>query len=112
MPSRPSPKHKLAILFPVSSKDPRLIWIKCERSFDRGNGITYDMPVIQHLLEIENLDPEYRRAGEFLSVKRNVLRGFNLSYTLQIICRETFMIDGSTPNVSVRHIPKGQMTYD
>ncbi|KAH8674471.1 hypothetical protein BGZ60DRAFT_404089 [Tricladium varicosporioides] len=39
LPSRPSPSHKLAILFPVDSKDPQLIWIKCERDVDDEDGI-------------------------------------------------------------------------
>ena len=112
MPSRPSPSHKLAILFPVDSKDPQLIWIKCERCVDDEDGIAWETPDTQHLLEIENLDPKYQHAREFKSIKRNVLRGFNLSYTVQVIGRETFLIDGSTPNVCVRHTTKGQMTHD
>ena len=41
-----------------------------------------------------------------------MLRGFNLSHTVQVIGRETFLIDGSTPNVCVRHTTKGRMTHD
>ncbi|OCL02932.1 hypothetical protein AOQ84DRAFT_164543 [Glonium stellatum] len=112
LPLRPSPSHKLAILFPVDSKDPQLIWIKCERHVDDEDGIAWEMPDTQHLLEIENLDLKYQHAREFKSITRSVLRGFNLSYTVQVICRETFLIDGSTPNVCVRHTTKGQMTHD
>lgn len=70
------------------------------------------MPNTEQPLEIENLDPKYQHAREFKSIQRNVLRGFNLSYTVKVICRETFLIDGSTPNVCVRHTTKGQMTHD
>jgi hypothetical protein len=110
--SRPSPSHKLAILFPVDSKDPKLIWIKCERHVDDDDGIAWEMPVTQPILATENLDPRYQDAREFKRITRSVLRGFNLSYTVQVICRETFLIDGSTPNVCVRQTTRGQMTHD
>jgi hypothetical protein len=70
------------------------------------------MPDTQHLLEIENRDPKYQHAREFKRITRNVLRGFNLSYTVKVIGLETALIDGSTPNVCVRHTTKGQMTHD
>ena len=111
LPSRPSPSHKLAILLPVDSKDPQLIWIKCERHVDDEDGVAWEMPDTQHLLQIENLDPKYQHAREFISIKRNVLRGFNLNYTVQVIGRETALIDGSAPNVCVRHTTKGQTTH-
>ncbi|KAH6669075.1 hypothetical protein B0J14DRAFT_703873 [Halenospora varia] len=59
------------------------------------------MPDTQHLLEIENLDPKYESAREFLKIKRNALCGFNLSYTVKVISRETTLIDGSTPNPGI-----------
>lgn len=70
------------------------------------------MPNTEQPLEIENLDPKYQHGRDFKCIQRNVLRGFNLSYTVKVICRETFLIDGSMPNVSVRHTTKGQMTHD
>jgi hypothetical protein len=112
LPPRPSPSHKLAILFPVDSKDPELLWVKCERRVDDEDGVAWESPNTEQLLRIENLDPKYQHAREFKKIQRNALRGFNLSYTVQVICRETFLIDGSTPNVCVRHTTKGQMTHD
>ncbi|ESZ89559.1 hypothetical protein SBOR_10055 [Sclerotinia borealis F-4128] len=112
LPSRPSPSHKLAIFFPVDSKDPQLIWIKCERRVDDEDGIAWEKADTQHLLEIENLDPKYQHAREYKHITRNVLRGFNLSYTVQVIVRETFLIDGSTPNGCVQHTTKGQTIHD
>ena len=113
LPSRPSTSHKLAILFPVDSKDPQLIWVKCERVFDDEDGVAWDSPDTRHLLETENLDPEYQHGfREFKPIKRNALRGYNLSYTVVVTCRETGLIDGSTPNVCVLHTTKGRMTHD
>jgi hypothetical protein len=110
--SRPSPSHKLAILFPVDSKHPQLIWIKCERHVDDEDGIAFEMPITQPILETENLDPKYLDVPESKPINRSVLRGFRLSHTVKVICRETFLIDGSTSNVCVRHTTRGQMTHD
>lgn len=111
MPSRPSPSHKLAILFPVDSKEPQLIWVKCECHVEDDGRIAWKMPDTLPLLEAENLNPIFRHE-EFKGVDRNVLRGFNLSYTVQVICRDNFLSDGSTPNVCVRHMTKGKMAHD
>jgi hypothetical protein len=70
------------------------------------------MPDTQPHLEIENLDPKYRNAREFKNITLNSLRGYGLSNTVQIIARETFLVDGSTPNVCVRHTTKRQMPHD
>lgn len=110
LPPRPSPSHKRAILFPVDSKDPQIIWIKCERKVDDEEGTTYEMPDDQHLLEMENLDLNH--AWQHIPISRNVLRRFNLGYTVQVTVRETFLVDGSTSNVCVRHTTKGQTPHD
>ncbi|KAH7416906.1 hypothetical protein BKA64DRAFT_591508 [Cadophora sp. MPI-SDFR-AT-0126] len=68
------------------------------------------MPDTQQLLEIESLDPKYY-AREFLKIRRNALRGFNLNYTVKVIGREAALINGSTPNICVRHTTKGQTTH-
>jgi hypothetical protein len=70
------------------------------------------MPDTQPHLGIENLDPEYRDTSEFKNITRNVLRGYSLSNTVQIIARETFLFDGSAPNVCVRYTTKGQLRHD
>lgn len=110
--SRPSPSHRLAILFPVDSKYPQLIWIECERHVDDDDGVAYEMPVTQPILATGNLDPKYGHIPESKPITRNVLRGFNLSYTVKVICRGTFLIDGSTSNICVQHTTGGQMTHD
>jgi hypothetical protein len=74
--------------------------------------MAWESPDTRQLLEIENLDPRYQHAREFKRITRNVLRGYNLSHTVEVICRETFLIDGSTPNVCVRHTTNERMTHD
>jgi hypothetical protein len=112
LPSRPSPSHKLAVLFPVDSKDPQLIWIECKRKVDSKDGIAWESPETRNQLEIEKTNPEYVHGREFKKIRRSKVRGFNLSWTVEVILRETALIDGSTPNVSVQHTTKGRMTHD
>lgn len=70
------------------------------------------MPDTENLLDSEKLDLKYRLAREFKSVTRNVQRGFGLDHTVQVVGRETFLIDGSTPNECVRGTTKGEMGHD
>jgi hypothetical protein len=52
-------------LFPVDSKDSQLIWNECERVVDEEDGVAWDSPETQNILEIENLGPKYHGAREF-----------------------------------------------
>jgi hypothetical protein len=108
---RPSSAHGSQSFFPVDSRAPQLIWIKCDRRVDDEDGMAWESPDTRRLLETENLDPRYQHAREFKSIMRNVLRGYNLSHTVQVICRETFLIDGSTSNGCVRHATN-ELTHD
>ena len=67
------------------------------------------MPETRPILAIENADPIYGNAPEFKPITHSVRRGFNLSHTVQVICRGAFLIDGSKPNVCVRHTTKGKL---
>jgi hypothetical protein len=106
LPSRPSPSHKLAILFPVDSINPQLIWIECNRLVDDEDGIAWESPDTQNLLNIENLDPKYGQTREFKKIRRTKPSAFNLSDTVDVIPRETASIDGFTPNVCVLNMLK------
>lgn len=110
LPSRPSPSHKLAILFPVHSKHPQLIWIKCERHVD--DGVEWELPDSDELLEAENLHPRFKNLREYNSIPRNALRGFDLSYTIKLIFRDGFFNDGSSPNLCIRQATRGQAKHD
>ncbi len=115
LPERPSPSHKLAFLLPTASKTPEIIWVKCEqRTEDEGYGsIQWERSDIDGILSSEQVLPEYKGGiPEHKLIKRNALRGFNLHYTVQVICRDTFLIDGSKSNSCVMEITKGKMTHD
>ena len=112
LPPRPSPSHRLALLFPADSKEPQLVWVNCERHIDDYDGIAWERADTDSILETKNLDPRYGNVPEYKPITRNTLRGFSLSHTVQVICRGTFLIDGSTPNICVGRTTRGKMTHD
>ena len=91
---RPGPSFKLAVLFPSDQISPKLIWVGCERK------------EVSHLLG--NDDPFLERKP----MTRNIFRGFGLECTLEVICRETFLVDGSETNQSVIQVTRGAMGHD
>lgn len=107
---RPSPSHKLAILLPVDSKDPQLVWIECEQRIDSDR--TWKIAKTDALLEVEKVGGIRGHLGESRMVTRNVRREYKLSYTVQIISRETFLIDGSSRNVCVRRLTKWRLKHE
>jgi hypothetical protein len=56
--------------------------------------------------------PKIPRCKRVQKITQNKLRGFKLSYTVEVILRETGLIDGSTRNACVQHITKGRMSHD
>jgi hypothetical protein len=71
------------------------------------------MPDTGWILSSEKVLPEYKgNMTERKPIKRNALRGFDLDHTVEVVCRETFLIDGSKPNSCVMEITKGKMTHD
>jgi hypothetical protein len=115
LPGRPSPSHKLAFLLPTASKAPEVIWVNCElRTEDEGYGsVQWEMPDTDGILSSEKVLPEFEGGiPERKPIKRNVLRGFNLDHTVEVVGRETFLIDGSKSNSCVMEITKGKMTHD
>jgi hypothetical protein len=65
------------------------------------------------ILSSEKVLPKYEGGQtERKPIKRNALRGFNLSHTVEVFCRETFLIDGSKSNSCVMENTRGKMTHD
>jgi hypothetical protein len=113
IPTRPSPSHKLSILFPVNSKNPQLVWVKCTEHKRDDDSLSWESPETQNLLGLEDLDPKSRLEIESKKIiTRSILRGFELGYTVEIFSRDTFLYDGSTPNICVQHTTEGQTRYD
>ncbi|KAJ8129261.1 hypothetical protein O1611_g4375 [Lasiodiplodia mahajangana] len=97
MTTRPTQEHVRAILFPVDEKRPKLIWLHCEW-VDRE----------------EHYDRKWqsRNATLFLngdrgtdySVGHNPILARHPANPVYVSCRQTFLVDGSAPNMSVEVI--------
>ncbi len=95
--SRPSPKHYLAILFPMSTQSPRLIWVDSqEDDYERG----YFNAELDSLLHIPG-HPQYI-GRNLLCVRGNRLRGRETNRdTLNIWHLDFDPIPGLTTNQSI-----------
>jgi hypothetical protein len=107
VPPRPDASHKLAILFPVDSKVPELIWVFCEprKDDEEEGGYPYEYPHIREHLGDDKAFPEHK------PVTRNVYRGFNLDHTIDITCRDAFLIDGSKINQCIVETTRGAVSH-
>lgn len=97
---RPNPSYKRAILFTPNEIKPKFIWIECETvENDEFPGTVWERSrVREHLGGVVG---EYDAHPEYKLIQRNILRGRNLADSLKVICRETFLIDGSDLNKSI-----------
>src|SRR5438046_1259916 len=100
-----SSRSKLGLLLPVDSKMPRLVWIECELKEFEG-APPFEYPHVVSLLGTDDPFPERK------PINRSVFRGFDIDHTVQVVCRETFLIDGSKKNVCVGELTRGAMRHD
>lgn len=105
MPPRPASHFVRAILLPVDVKVPQLLWVNCERIVDDEDGLAYDRPKIDHLLGRDSY-PEWK------PIKRNPYRNIDLDHTTNVICRGTFLIDGSISKQSVIAVTRDRLNHD
>jgi hypothetical protein len=107
---RPSPTHKLAILFPETEIKPLLTWVSCDRetsSEDGGYGMTYETSNLRSLLGKDN--PALGRVHIEYNAKRDRSLGCGKTswapmkegYSIQLAFRDAFSVDGSTINRSL-----------
>jgi len=90
--SPPSESHRLAIEFPQEKRNPRLIWVLCEKKFDDG---PRERAFVSAFLGKDNPNSGHRL------VRRNPRRDRDLINTIEVVFRDTFLIDGSKPNRSL-----------
>ncbi len=91
---RPNTMHRRAILFQQDQRRPSLIWVECENEHEEGIGL-WEKPKVVLLLGEDNPFIDRRL------VQKNVRRDKSLSHTIEIMFRDTFLIDGSRPNRSI-----------
>jgi MYND finger len=104
--TRHSSSSKLGLLLPVDSKTPRLVWIECEQIENDEYEPPSEYPHVQSLLGTDKPFPEHK------PINRNVFRGFDLDHRVYVVCRETFLVDGSKTNICVAELTRGAMLYD
>lgn len=108
--AKPTSNSKLGLLFPVDSKQPRLVWIECELREDDSDSedgaSPYEYPHVQSLLGPDKPFPEHK------PIRRDVFRGFDLDHTVEVLARDAFLIDGSKPNICVVELTRGAMHHD
>ena len=93
--SRPSNEHFRAILFSVDDKKPKFIWLHCKwRSNDIDYRNRYQNPEVKPFL---GPDP-FPKSG---SIQFNPVLQKELSDTIYISYRDTFLVDGSKANNSI-----------
>ena len=108
---RPDPSYKRAILFSPDEVKPKFIWVECKtEEDDEVPGSTYELPQVREHLGRKLGD--YDAPPEYKPIRRNPLRDRNLTNTLEVICRETFLIDGSSVNKSVIKATQGAMGHE
>ena len=126
MAERPSRKHKRGILFDPKSDLARFEWVKyftygtddeqladlgAKITGERGEGVDkestdddrpYQFPVLG-----PHLGPDLHRYSRF--VQKNAFRNRPLVNTLEISYRDTFMVDGSSPNKALLRVTAGEL---
>lgn len=97
---RPDPSYKRAILFPSNETNPKLLWIECRiEDDDEYPGSTWESGQVHEYLG--GTVGQYDAFPERKLIQRNILRDRNLANSLEVVCRETFLIDGSESNKSI-----------
>ena len=106
--NRPNLSWKRAILFPPDEDKPYFIWVECKtEEDDQVPGFTYEVCQIrEHHLGKDGAFPEYR------PIQRNALLDRNLTNTLNVIYRSTYLSDGSSVNKSVVKATQGAQGHE
>ncbi|KAH0556756.1 hypothetical protein GP486_005453 [Trichoglossum hirsutum] len=106
--TRTSSRSKLGLLLPVDSKTPRPVWVECEliNDYEYEGDLPYEYSHVDSLLGTDKPFPERK------SITRNIFRGFSLDHTVKVVCRETFLVDGSKKNICIEELTRGKMLHD
>lgn len=86
--------YRRAILSKQDQARPSLIWVECETMYESGIG-PWEYARVDSPLGDDNpyIDQRY--------IQENTRRDKNLSHTIEVIFRDTFLLDGSKPNRSI-----------
>ena len=102
---RPSPSHRRAILFQDSEKQPKFIWIECQKMEEGGHNWEEPQNVQHHL------GPDCGLV-ERTSFDRNKVRDRPLDHSIEIHNRNAFGLDGSVPTQSIIAATQGTNAHE
>ncbi len=87
-----------------------LIWVECRTEYeDEAPGSIYEHSQVREYLG--GRVGQYDAFPERKLIQRNILRDRNLDNSLEVICRETFGIDGSEVNKSIAKATDGAVAF-
>ncbi|KAI2468887.1 hypothetical protein F4781DRAFT_443149 [Annulohypoxylon bovei var. microspora] len=93
---RPSKDHVRAFFFPVDKEKPEVIWLHCPWRDDEEEG-WYQSPDDGPILGTEAFPSS-------MTIQHSKVMERDLSNTIYVCYRDTFLIDGSSPNKSIAAI--------
>ncbi|KAF7919621.1 hypothetical protein EAE99_008473 [Botrytis elliptica] len=109
MPPRPSPAHKLGILFSPDFKRPKLVWVNFNKIAIPGVEGQFDLPDVDEFLTYGSGDSY---DSEQLLIKPQwIMRARNIKHTLAVYMRDNFGSDGSKMTQSASSITAGKMKH-
>ena len=97
----PTDKHRRAILFPVDHRSPEFVWIRYDLDQLDDGEPPFEVARLRPWLGSDDPTPERQY------IQRNVLRAQDIGHTLEVVGRETFLLDGSSPNQSIARTTNG-----
>jgi len=112
VPTRPTPSHKLGILFPVDSKSPKLVWVPFEREVVEvrtGNKSTFVLPDVDGLVGYNPGSTVH--AEQWIVEPERIKRARFIDYSIAVYLRTEFMRDGSKQNKSLKAVTKGTLKH-
>ncbi|KAE9378637.1 hypothetical protein N431DRAFT_396424 [Stipitochalara longipes BDJ] len=105
---RPDKNHRIAILFPVDSQSPRLVWVKIEAKAEQkevagGSNANYriiEMSLLADVILVPLLGEEGRKTTKIIS-EFNIAHGFHLIHQIEIIRCENHKTENVNKSISV-----------
>ncbi|KAM3156500.1 hypothetical protein ABEW05_002926 [Botrytis cinerea] len=109
MSPRPSPTHKLGILFSPDSEKPELVWVNYKKIEIPGVEGQFELPDVDRFLTYGSGDSY--DSEKLLIEPQLIMRARNIKHTLAVYMRDNFGSDGSKMTQSASSITAGKMKH-
>jgi hypothetical protein len=98
---RPSPDHRLVLLFPVGKEKPEVVWAPTDNRYGLGRKARIEALV--------GSISELARLTRYLAdLSDSFLKRRRLDHSLMLGARDCFLLDGSQPNMSIEKFMSGK----